>query len=125
MSSSIFNEFKGSAIVGDTANITLHDVNIWNGTSLHGTSPVECTKWLVFSVIESRFYNNHSTKRGAISVWTVPGSPVPHKFLVLSSKFINNTAENAGAIYASNHIMGIRNWNFESNRATSGDGGSL
>ena len=44
MSSSIVNEFTASAIVGDTANITLHDVNIWNGTSLHGTSPVECTK---------------------------------------------------------------------------------
>ena len=44
MSSSTFNEFTASAIVGDTANIKLLDVNIWNGTSLHSTSPVECTK---------------------------------------------------------------------------------
>ena len=42
-----------------------------------------------------------------------------------SSRFINNTAENAGSIHVSNHNMKIQNWYFESNKATLGDGGSL
>ena len=125
MISSIVNKYNGSAIVADTANIELKDVNIWNGTSLHSTSPVDCTKWVGFSVIESRFYNNKSKERGAISVLTIPENAVYQKFLVESSQFINNTAENAGAIYVSNHIMEIINCTFESNRATSGNGGSL
>ena len=47
------------------------------------------------------------------------------KLLVESWHFIDNKAENAGAIYASNHVMEIRNWTFESNRADGGHGGSL
>ena len=42
MHSSTFDEFIGSAIVGVDANIELYDVNIWNGTSLNDTSPVDC-----------------------------------------------------------------------------------
>ena len=44
MFSSIINEFTTSAIVGETANITLHDVNIWNGVSTIHYSPITCVK---------------------------------------------------------------------------------
>ena len=44
MLSSVIEEFIGSAIVGDTVNIELKDVDIWDGTSLHITAPVDCTK---------------------------------------------------------------------------------
>ena len=44
MRSSVIDEFIGSAIVGDTVNIELKDVDVWNGTSLHITSPVDCAK---------------------------------------------------------------------------------
>ena len=37
MISSTVDEFNGSAIVGDTTNIELYDVDISNGTSLHST----------------------------------------------------------------------------------------
>ena len=75
------------------------------------------------SLINSRFYDNMSNRGGAISAQTDSYNPI--RFIVETSKFINNKAENAGAIYVSNHIMQIRNWNFESNRAYQGDGGSL
>ena len=45
--------------------------------------------------------------------------------MIQASRFLDNVAENAGAIYVSNHIMEIRDWNFDSNRATLGDGGGL
>ena len=125
MHNSTFDEFNGSAIVGADAIIDLYNVNIWNGTSLSGTSPVNCEDWRGFSVLESRFYNNTSTQRGAISAKTEAGNPIYSKFIVESSQFINNTAENAGAMYVSNHNMEIRNWTFESNRATHGYGGGL
>ena len=62
---------------------------------------------------------------GAISAITGSLNPSLSKFVVKSTRFINNTAENAGAIYVSNHIMEIRNSYFELNRATKRDGGSL
>ena len=85
----------------------LLDVMIKNGIALHNTSPLDCTKCLGMSLINSRFYDNMSNRGGAISAQTDSYNPII--FIVETSLFINNMAENAGAIYVSNHIMQIRN----------------
>ena len=103
----------------------MYDVNIFNGTSIHNTQVVDCKNWLSFSVVASRFFNNKSTQGGAISAKSEADHLTLSKFIVESSHFASNMAENAGSIYVSNHIMEIRNWYFDSNKATIGDGGSL
>ena len=125
MHTSIVDDYVGSAIVGDHADIELHDVRIQNGISLQDTQSVDCTQCYGFLVKESRFFNNTSTEGGAISAKTVAGNPILSRFVVESSQFINNTAGAAGAIYVSNHNMEIRHCDFESNKATDAEGGSL
>ena len=44
---------------------------------------------------------------------------------MVASEFIGNKATRAGAIYATNHELEIRNCNFSSNRATQTNGGAL
>ena len=44
MRSSTVDDFIGSAIAGDTANIELNDVTIQNGSSVQSTSSVYCLK---------------------------------------------------------------------------------
>ena len=85
MYSSIVDEFSGSAIAGDTADIQLYDVNIFNGTSAHSTWAVDCNNWLGFSVISSRFFNNKSSQGSAISAKTEAGNPIFSKFVIESS----------------------------------------
>ena len=58
-------------------------------------------------MLNSQFYNNTSTRGGAISAVTSSDNPI--RFTVDASTFINNKAESAGAIYVSNHIMQIKN----------------
>ena len=100
-------------------------MTIKNGVGRHNKSPVDCIQWLKMFVSNSRFYNNTSIRGGAISAQTDIDPTINDIFIVEISTFINNTAESAGAIFVSNHIMEIRYWNFEANRASKGDGGSL
>ena len=77
------------------------------------------------SITSSRFFNNTSPTGGAVFAQALL-QPANTKFIVNSSTFINNTAEtDAGAIFVENHIFEIQNCYFESNRALSGNGGSL
>ena len=54
------------------------------------------------SVLNSLFQNNTSTSGGAISAVSYVGNPILSKFVIESSRFINNTAEkDGGSLYLS------------------------